>query len=258
MSRFRVLVVDDEPLARETVAALAGRDAEVEVVGEAGDGRRARELMATTAPDIVFLDIEMPELDGLGVADGLAPERRPVFVFVTAYADYAPRAFDVQASDYVLKPFSDDRFAKALGRAKRRVRERRLGELATRVAGLSAELQPGEAAPAGERLRIESGGRTLFVPIGEIVWIESQDYYCRLHTTGGHHLLRASLASFEERLPEGRFIRAHRSALVALAAVRELVPIGRGARALVLSDGRRVRVARSRLRAVERALGSTA
>ena len=258
MTRFRVLVADDEPLARSMVASLVRDDEEVDSVIECGDAKAARALIAQHRPDIVFLDIEMPEVTGLDLAEDLSDEG-PVIVFVTAFSRYATDAFEVEASDYVLKPFTDERFSDALQRAKRRVRERRLGELASQLATLSSELRPGDgelskSAESGylKRLAFKHNDRTIVLKVSEIVWIEAEDYYVRVHSKPGCHLVRASLASLEERLDPQSFIRVHRAALVNVDEVRELQDAG--ALSLVLSDGTTVLVSRSRKSSVESVL----
>jgi two-component system LytT family response regulator len=261
MTRFRVLVADDEPLARSMVAALLRDDEEVDDVLECGDAKAARALIAQHRPDIVFLDIEMPEVTGLDLAEDLSDDG-PIVVFVTAFSRYATDAFEVDASDYVLKPFTDERFAEALQRAKRRVRERRLGELANQLASLSSELRPadGELSKSGEsgesgylkRLAFKHNDRTIVLKTTDIVWIEAEDYYVRVHSRQGRHLVRASLASLAERLDPQSFLRVHRGALVNVEDVRELQDAG--ALSLLLSDGTTVPVSRSRKSAVEAAL----
>jgi two-component system LytT family response regulator len=258
MTRFRVLVADDEPLARSMVAALLRDDEEVDDVIECGDAKAARALIAEHRPDIVFLDIEMPEVTGLDLAEDLSDDG-PIVVFVTAFSRYATDAFEVDASDYVLKPFTDERFADALQRAKRRVRERRLGELASQLATLSAELRPadGELSRSAEcgylkRLAFKHNDRTIVLKTTEIVWIEAEDYYVRVHSKPGCHLVRASLASLEQRLDPQRFLRVHRGALVNIDEVRELQDAG--ALSIALSDGTIVPVSRSRKSSVESAL----
>lgn len=273
MSRFRVLAVDDEPLARDTLRDLLAQDPEVELIGECGDGENALESIRRQRPDLVFLDVEMPERGGLEVAAALEPDEMPAIIFVTAYGRHAVSAFEVEALDYVVKPFSDERFFAALERAKRKVREQRLGELAGRMASLSAEIgggagtaasvaaaaptEKGESAARGgylTRIPVTSGGRTRIVKAVDVTWFESEDYYVRLHTARGSHLVRASLASFEQRLDPARFVRVHRSAIVNLEEVVEIEHLFKGARAIVLADGTRLPVSRSRRRQVEDAL----
>lgn len=260
MNGFRVVVVDDEPLARMMVASLIRRDPEVDTVVECGEAMRVPDVLASERPHILFLDIEMPGMDGLQVAR-LIDEAGPVVVFITAFSQYAARAFDVNAVDYVMKPFSDQRLADALERAKRRVRERRLGALANQAASLSAEgsgvkeappATEAAAAPYAPRLAFKVGDRAVVLKTEEIVWIEAEDYYVLVHSTRGRHLVRVPLASLEERLDPQCFIRAHRGAIVNLREVNEL-DHSDGAW-LVMSDGSRVPVSRSRRRTVEERL----
>jgi two-component system LytT family response regulator len=242
VSTFRVLVVDDEPLAREATVSLLRSDPEIGSLEECEDGLRARDVILRTRPDIVFLDIEMPGLNGVQLAEDLQ-SGSPVVVFMTAFSQHAVRAFDLAATDYVLKPFSDDRFREALGRAKRRVRERRIGELA-------AELQADAGGPSSgaprylQRLALKQGDRTIVLRMDEVVWIEAQDYCVMVHSTRGQHLVRGSLTTLEEQLDPEAFVRAHRMAIVNLAHVRETLE--RDGLRLVLSDGAEVGVSRSR------------
>jgi len=260
MTGFRVLVVDDEPLARGMVGAIVQADPDVAAVVECGDARQVLALIAEHRPHILFLDIEMPEMSGIGVAE-MVDDAGPAIVFVTAFSQYATRAFDVKAIDYVLKPFSDDRLRDALERAKRRIRERRLGELAHELSSLSANL-PDRAAPAADggaksylqRLAFKVGDRSVVLKTTEIHWIEAEDYYVLLHTARGRHLVRVSMASLEAELDPAVFVRAHRAAIVNLDAVQELAT--KDGSCLRLVDGTRVPVSRSRRRHVEAALGA--
>ena len=254
MSQFRVLVADDEPLARGIVIDLLKQDPEVASVHECGDAASAREGLVRLRPDIAFLDIEMPGATGLQVAEGL-PDDGPILVFITAFSAYAPQAFEVSATDYVLKPFSDERFKESLDRAKRQVRQRRLGALASQVASLSNELQqiPSEArTPSPEylqRLALKDGDRTMVLKVGEIIWIEAEDYYVLVHSTQGRHLVRATLASFEQRLDPRMFLRVHRTAIVNVGEIRTIRDADR--LVLTLSNGADVAVSRSRRPHVE-------
>jgi two-component system LytT family response regulator len=258
MTRFRVLVADDEPLARTMVAALLRDDREIGTVLECGDANAARTLIAQQRPDIVFVDIEMPEVTGIDLAGELGDDG-PVVVFVTAFHKYATDAFDVEASDYVLKPFTDARFAAAVQRAKRRVRERRLGALANQLATLSSELRPGDGERSKspdsgylKRLAFKHDDRSIVLKTGDIVWVEAEDYYVRVHSKQGRHMVRASMASLQERLDPQSFIRVHRAALVNVDEVREIKDDG--TLSLVLSDGTTVPVSRSKKSSVETAL----
>ena len=255
MTRFRVLVADDEPLARSMVAALLRDDDEIETVLECGDARTAQDRIARTRPDIVFLDIEMPEVTGLDLAKEIA-EDGPIVVFVTAFSHYAPQAFEVNASDYVLKPFSDQRFAEALHRAKQRVRERRMGELANQLATLSSELRPGgehlgqkpEAAYL-QRLTFKRDDRTIALKTADVIWIEAEDYYVRVHSHRGRHLIRVSLATLETRLNPRDFLRVHRGAIINVQEVSEVRDAG--SLTVVLTNGSEIPVSRSRKPSVE-------
>ena len=258
MSPFRVLVVDDEPLARDIAVNLLRADGEIDGVVECGDGASARDHIARDRPDIVFLDIEMPGIDGLKLADAIQGTG-PIVVFMTAFSRYAVEAFDVAATDYVLKPFSDARFHEALSRAKRRVRERRLGVLAGEMAAVAAELQPEDVqAPPDasrflQRITIKQGSRSIVIRADEVIWIEAEDYCVMVHSTRGDHLIRASLASLEDRLDPSLFIRAHRTAIVNVEHVREMDE--RNGLVLTLSNGTHVGVSRARKRQVEDAVG---
>jgi two-component system LytT family response regulator len=259
MTRFRALVADDEPLARTLIAALLRGDPDIESVIECGDADCARDSIARLRPDMAFLDIEMPGANGLEVADGV-DNQGPVVVFITAFSSYATQAFDVSAVDYVLKPFSDRRFAEAVERAKRRVRERRLGDLATQVASISAELRPDDGTPAPspattsylQRLAFRDADRSVVVKTADVIWIEAEDYYVLVHSRQGRHMVRASMASLEQRLDPQRFRRVHRTAIVNVDEVRTMHD--RGGLHLTLSDGSDVPVSRSRRAQIEQLL----
>lgn len=253
MTGFRVLVVDDEPLALTMAASLVRQDADVADVVECGEAAQVPDVIAKHQPHILLLDIEMPGVDGLQLARSLG-ESGPVVVFITAFSQYATRAFDVSAVDYVTKPFSDARLREALDRAKRRVRERRLGELATQVASLSAELSPARDAKTTEstylqRLAFKVGDRSVVLKPTEIVWVEAEDYYAMVHSTRGRHLVRIPLTTLEQKLDPRQFVRVHRGALVNLEAIQEIDQ--KDGMWLKMSDGARVPVSRSRRRRVE-------
>ena len=261
MTGFRVLVVDDEPLARAMAGAIVKGDPDVAGVVECGDARLVPSLIAEHRPHILFLDIEMPETSGIRLAE-LVDDAGPAIVFVTAFSQYATRAFDVKAIDYVLKPYSDQRLREALERAKRRVRERRLGELADEMSSLSADRgdrpAPVDGSGGGraylQRLAFKVGDKSVVLKTGEILWIEAEDYYVLLHTTRGRHLVRVSMQSLETELDPRVFVRAHRAAIVNLDAVQELAT--KDGSWLRLTDGTRVPVSRSRRRQVESAIGA--
>lgn len=237
---LRVIVVDDEPLARDGIRALLESDRDVTVAGEA-TGIDAAALIARTRPDILFLDIQMPEVDGFRLLEQIGADAVPAVVFVTAFDRYALKAFEVHALDYLLKPFDDRRFADALGRAKERARARRRGEVDARIAELLAE-----RSAATSRFLIPVREKTIVVNAADIDWIEAADYYVSLHVAGASHLLRKTMDEIEKQLDPRQFFRVHRSAIVNIDRVREIHPLFRGDCALVLSGGQRVKLSRSR------------
>jgi two-component system, LytTR family, response regulator len=243
---IKVAIVDDEPLAREGLRTLLAADREIEVVAECADGQAAIEAIRRTRPDIVFLDVQMPDLDGFDVLRALAGEPLPAVIFVTAYDKYALKAFEVHAVDYLLKPFHDERFAEALARAK----SRRGENMTDRIARLLDERKPKIM-----RVLVKTGGRVLFIRADEIDWIEAADYYVKLHVAGKVHMLRESMAALEARLDSDVFFRVHRSAIVNLERVRELQPFSRREHVLVLRDGTRLRLTRSRRERLAALLG---
>jgi len=220
------------------------------VVGECSGVDAALEV-TRTRPDILFLDVQMPEVDGFAVLEQLRAEATPLVVFVTAYDRYAVRAFEVHAVDYLLKPIDNPRFAQALGRAKARARDRRRGEI---DGGLAALLH--DRSRYARRFLVPTREATVVVNADEIDWIEAADYYASLHVGGKSHLLRETLTELAERLDPERFFRVHRSAIVNLARVREIHPLFRGDCELVLSNGARVRLSRTRRGEFERLLAA--
>jgi len=245
---LRVLIVDDEPLARRLVRALLASDADVHVIGECS-GVDAPAAIEHHAPDMMFLDVQMPEVDGFEVVDRVGAERAPVIVFVTAYGEHALRAFDVHAIDYVLKPIDDARFARALAHAKSQALARRRGDRGEGDGRLEQLMRDPARMPNGFLVRARD--RTLVVRADEIDWIEASDYYATLHAKGRSHLLRETLSSLERRLDPARFFRVHRSAIVNLERVREIQPLFHGDGIIVLEGGTQVRLSRARRREFE-------
>jgi two-component system LytT family response regulator len=239
MSTIRVLVVDDEPLARRGIRQLLAPHADVQVVGEARNGREAVSLVAALAPDVVFLDVQMPELDGFAVLRELAPGRLPCIVFVTAYDTFAVRAFESHALDYLVKPIQEARFEDALARVRERIEAREAMELSRRQLRRLAQQPP-------RRIVIGTAAADLVLDVTEIASIEADDYYAAIHASGRRHLVRESLASLEQRLAEAQFVRVHRSALVNLAQVREVRAHAGGEAAVVLRDGTELPLSRRR------------
>jgi two-component system LytT family response regulator len=248
---LRVIVIDDEPLARESIRTLLANDADVRVVGE-GSGSDGAALIARTRPDLMFLDIQMPEVDGFALLDQVGADAVPAIIFVTAYDRYAVRAFEVHALDYLLKPFDDRRFAAALARAKERARggrrdvDARRDDVASRIAEL---LQ--ERAVSRTRFLIPARDKSIVVDASQIDWIEAADYYVTLHVGTAGHLLRQTMEEIEKQLDPRQFFRVHRSAIVNLDRVREVHPMFRGDCALVLADGRKLKLSRTRRKEFE-------
>jgi two-component system, LytTR family, response regulator len=252
---IRVLIVDDEPLARETLQLSLAGDAEVEVVG-ACSGRDAPALVASARPDILFLDIQMPEMGGFDVVDAIGPGAVPVIVFVTAYDQYALRAFEVHALDYLLKPFDDSRFRETMRRAKQELRSRGLRSLEDRLLDL-LEARERRAQPFVQRFVVRGRDRSVFVPAAAVDWIEAADDYVELHAGSETHLVRERLSELEARLDPQQFVRIHRSTIVNIDRVCELEPLFRGDSIVVLADGTRLRLSRSRRGEFERRLTSS-
>jgi len=254
---MRVVVVDDEPVALHGLASLLERDGDVEIVAKCNDGRAAISAIRSLAPDVAFLDVQMPEIDGFSVVQQVGIDHMPAVVFVTAFEQFAIRAFDVSAVDYILKPFSDERAFSALERAKRSVALRAMEDARDRLASLLSAISPTGSADSAEfrhsRFIIREHSRTYAVPIPTVDWIEGADYYVKLHVAEKVHLLREPMASLAKRLNPRQFYRLHRSAIVNLARVRE-IKVTAGEPTVVLLDGTRIRVTRGRRAELERLL----
>lgn len=203
--KIRALIVDDEPLAREKIRTLLARDPEVEIAGECGDGRSAAQAILEHDPDLVFLGVQMPQMDGFAALEAIAGERAPVVVFVTAYDEHALKAFEVHALDYLLKPFDAQRFAAALDAAKQRVRADRGGALGERLQRLLGALERERGDRWLRRLVVKSQGRIFFVPVEDIDWIEAAGNYVGLHVGEREHLIRGTMKGLEERLDPAAF-----------------------------------------------------
>ena len=240
---IRTIIVDDEPLAREGIRLLLATDPEIDVVGEAGNGLDAVAAIRQFEPDLAFLDIQMPGMNGFDVLASLGRDELPAVVFVTAYDRYALRAFEVHALDYLLKPYDDDRFFMALEKAKQQLRLAEVSALSERLRGL---LETYEAPPKRvSRLAIKSSGRVVFLDVDDIDWIEAADYYVQLHVGDKSYLHRQSMTSLEKQLDPESFLRIHRSAIVHRDRIRELRHQGRRELVVVLDGGIELKVARS-------------
>ena len=257
---IRTLIVDDEPAARAAIRSLLADDPEITVVGEATDGSAALKAVETDKPELVFLDVQMPGFDGLTVLRSLDRPENLSVVFVTAYDQYALQAFDVHAVDYLLKPFDDARFRRALGRAKQEVRQRRVGIASDRLVSLLDSMgeRDGSEEFQGKylkRLAIKSGGRVSIVPVRDIDWIEAKGDYMRLHAGKASHLLRETMQRLEEELDPVRFVRIHRSTIVNIDRIKELHPFFKGEYVVMLQDGTQLKLSRGYKDKLEGALG---
>jgi two-component system, LytTR family, response regulator len=243
MKRFSVLIVDDEPLAREGLRMLLTRDPQVAAISEAKNGREAATAIRESRPDLVFLDVQMPEMDGFQVVQEVGPEQMPAVVFVTAHDQYAIRAFEINALDYLLKPVTAERFHQALDRAKARLSHGE--EMSLRMVSLLEAMA--NPSPYAKRLAIRSGSRTLFVPVDDIEWIQSAENYVELHQIEGSpcHLLQATMNTLEASLNPETFLRIHRSLIVNVGRIKELQPAGHGEYVVVLRSGARLQSGRS-------------
>jgi len=254
IENMRVLVVDDEAPARQRVIDLLRHDADVGLIFEAADGQAAVEAILDHRPDLVLLDVQMPELDGLGVVEAIGPAEMPLTVFITAYDQHALRAFEANALDYLLKPFSDERFEGTMARVKTRLDERSLREFGQRVMKM-VSAAPSSADRRWDRLVVKAAGTTRFVRVVDIDWIEAAGVYVNLHVAGKELLYRAALNELAERLDPRRFVRVHRSAIVNIESILQLEPISHGEFDAVLRNGARTRVSRTYRAQLEKRLG---
>ena len=249
---LRVVLADDEPLGRLGLRQLIARHRDLAIVGEACDGHDAVAMVEDTRPDVLLLDVQMPELDGFGVIAELAAP--PPTIFVTAHDSFAVRAFETHALDYLLKPVGEQRFDAALARLRRELADHRTLELGRRMADLIASVG---ARPAAHRARLVArlGDRSTVIAVADIDWIEAQDYCAAVHVGDAVHVVRHSLTALEAELDPAQFVRIHRGAMVNLARIRELHH-GGGELAVVLHSGARLPVSRRRREALERLLGA--
>jgi len=267
---IRTLIVDDEPLARQGLRVLLEEEPDVEIAAECADGLEALDALRELRPDLVFLDVQMPEMGGFEVLeawDGFG-ESAPVVVFVTAYDEYALKAFEVHALDYLLKPFDDERFARALDRARAELDRRRDSEVTARIEALlearrgggegeADEAEALERAPSFRRFVVRSAGRIHFVDIDEIDWIEAAGDYVRLHAGERSHLMRETMKDLERRLDPAEWIRIHRSTFVRISRVKEIRTTDTGQYHVILDDGTHRSLSRSGRERLEAVLGRT-
>ena len=237
---WRTVVVDDEPLARQTLRVLLSREQDFEVVAECSHGADAVTVIQGERPDVLFLDVQMPEVDGFEVLRRVDAGSVPAVIFVTAFDRYALQAFEQHALDYLLKPFSDERFSTVLDRTRVRLREHSFASMAEGLSDLLSAM-----APARRQLVVRDGGRTFVIPHDDIVWIEAEDYCARIHTRTRTILVRDSLRALADSLEPNGFVRVHRSAIVNIPHVRQIEPLTSGDQRLTLSDGTALKVSRT-------------
>lgn len=258
--QIRAVIVDDEPLARRNIRLLLNDDAEIEILGEASNGQEALALINKHSPDLVFLDIQMPEMDGFGVLENIDAAQLPVIVFVTAYDQYALKAFEYHALDYLLKPFDDARFAKALAQAKLQVEQRELKDLSERLVALLENRERPAEEPSRARYvsrwLIKSAGRVFFLKTDDIDYVQAEDYYVKLHVGRKGHLLRETMNEMEAKLDPSQFLRIHRSSIVNIERIRELQQHFNGEYIVLLHDGTELKLSRSRREQLQNLLKS--
>lgn len=241
---IRTILIDDEPLAREKTRTLLADELDIEIIGECRDGREAVETIESEKPDLIFLDVQMPEMDGFEVLENLDAEHLPTVVFTTAFDQYALKAFDVHAVDYLLKPFNRARLKEAVERARQTVQRRQAGDVREQLMALLKEV--GKDRPQyPERLVIKSSGRVIFLKSEEIDWVDAAGNYVRIHAGGESHMLRETMGRLEERLDPSRFIRIHRSTIVHVERIKELQQQFHGDYLVVLKSGQRLTLSRS-------------
>ena len=247
--KIRTLIVDDEPLARRNLRVLLEKDPQIQIVDECRNGREAVKAINNLSPDLIFLDIQMPEMDGFDVLAHVGPEHIQAIIFVTAFDQYALKAFDVHALDYLLKPFDDERFAHALRRAKAQIEAREINRLSKRLLALleerESELKLDQKSYL-TRLMIKDSGRVRLLKVDEIDYVEADGNYAKLHVGRATHLLREKMNDLEGRLDPARFVRIHRSIIVNLDRIKEMHPHFNGDYIVVLEDGKQLRMSRTR------------
>lgn len=242
MDKIRAIVADDEPLARRGIRQLLGPHPDISIVAETRNGRETLLKLRELKPDLLFLDVQMPELDGFDVLREIGPKSMPAVIFVTAHDEFAVRAFDAHALDYLLKPLEVTRFGEAIGRVREQLRSAKAVDLSRK---LTALLATREQAQAKRRILVPTSTGDLLLDADEIDWIEADDYYAAIYARAGRHLIRESLQSLEQRLDSNRFVRVHRSAIVNVDRVRELRHKA-GETVLILQSGADVPVSRRR------------
>lgn len=264
---IRVLIVDDESLARDTISLLLEDEPRFDVIGECEDGNEAVAAIREKQPDLVFLDIQMPGKNGFEVVEAIGAEAMPAVIFATAYDEYALRAFDLHALDYLLKPYDDERFERALNRAVKQIEQQKMGKMGNQlmklVSGWRASQEPAVAptpavaieTPYLERIMVKTRDALFFVQVDDIDWIEAAGDYVMLHVGTQTHLVRDSMTRMEKKLPPRSFVRIHRSTIINLSRVKQFKPYFHGDYIVYLNDGTELRLSRRYWSRVERIIG---
>lgn len=249
--KIKTLIVDDEPLARRNLRLLLEQDPQIEIIGECRNGKEAVKAIEASRPDLIFLDIQMPEMDGFDVVEQVGAELLQAIVFVTAFDQYALKAFEVHALDYLLKPYDDFRFQQALQRAKSQIETREITKVSKRLIALLEERESRRETASQQktyltRLMIKLSNRVVLLKVDDIDWIEADGNYAKLHVGSKAHLLREKMIDLEAQLDPQKFVRIHRSIIVNLERIKELHPHFNGDYIVVLEDGRQLKLSRSR------------
>src|ERR1700752_304661 len=255
-AKITTIIIDDEPLARRNLRVLLEHDPQIEIVDECRNGHEAVKAINAHSPDLIFLDIQMPEMDGFDVLARVGPEHLQAIIFVTAFDRYALKAFEVHALDYLLKPFDDDRFRRALERAKSQIAAREIDKLSQRLLALLEDRKSDRKSSSEQqtyltRLMIKAANRMMLLKVNEIDFIEADGNYAKLHLGRKTHLLREKMSELEGRLDPAKFVRIHRSVIVNIDRIKEMQPHFNGDYIIVLDDGRQLRLSRSRREQLE-------
>lgn len=258
-SGIKVLIVDDEPLARDNIRILLGNDAEIEFIAEARNGSEAAEILRENNTDLMFLDIQMPGMNGFEMLSTLSDIEMPVIIFVTAYDNYALQAFQVHAIDYLLKPYSDESFFRALNSAKQYIKYKQTYKIDKQLKELLKEFSGAEPAVKSpskyiQRIAVSVNNKTILIKTDDVDWIESADYYVKVHSCGKSYLLRESMNKLEEQLDPDKFIRIHRSSIVNMERIKEIEALFNGESIVTLSEGTKLRLSKSRKKSLKEKL----
>ncbi len=240
--KIKTLIVDDEPIARDRVRRMLHEENDIEIVGECGNGAEAVTFINENQPDLVFLDIQMPEMTGFEALQAIASDKVPVIIFVTAYDQYAIQAFDVHALDYLLKPFNRQRFQRAVERAREQIEKTQVGKIDERLVSLLSDLKGKKYL---ERLVVKSVGRVFFLRTDEVDWVEAAGNYAKLHVGREGHLIRETMNGLESKLNPDKFLRIHRSTLVNIDRIKELNPLFSGDYSVMLKNGTELTLSRN-------------